>query len=79
MEYHVIGVNKREYHNHNGEYPTRYYLHTIEYPHIIQVSEDIYESVVKEFIYSFNFPILKVSEYGGEFYYKYITKRKEEK
>lgn len=79
MEYHIIGVQKKEYHN--GEYPAKYYLHVAEYPHIIQVNRRIYNDVSEKSIDSLNFPQLKVSEYQGKFYYKYETtvSEKEEK
>lgn len=71
MEYHIIGVQKKEYHN--GEFPTKYYLHVVEYPHVIQVKRRIYNDVLEKSIDSLNFPCLKVSDYNGKFYYKYET------
>lgn len=75
MEYHIIGVQKKEYHK--GEYPTKYYLHVVEYPHLIQVNRRIYNDVADKSIDSLNFPQLKVSEYQGKFYYKYETEKEE--
>lgn len=71
MEYHIIGVQKKEYHN--GEFPTKYYLHVAEYPHVIQVKRRIYNDALEKSIDSLNFPYLKVTEYNGKFYYKYET------
>lgn len=73
MEYHIIGLQRKEYHN--GDYPTKYYLHTLEYPYVIQVDSELFKNVLEKSIDSFNFPLLTVSEYEGKFYYKY--KRKE--
>lgn len=73
MEYHIIGTFKREYHT--ADYPPKYYLHTVEYPHIIQVDGEFFKTVLEKSIDSFNSPLLTVSEYEGKFYYKF--KRKE--
>lgn len=72
MEYKIIGVFKREYHN--GEYPTKFYLHTMQYPHIIQVSEQVYNGIVEKSIDNLNLPFLKITEYQGEYYFKYSGK-----
>lgn len=77
MEYHIIGVQKKEYHN--GEFPAKYYLHVVEYPHIIQVANHIYKSVLEKEIDSLNFPSLKVTEYNGKFYYKFESLKASEK
>lgn len=79
MEYHIIGVQKKEYHK--GEYPTKYYLHVAEYPHVIQVTKRIYNDALEKSIDSLNFLNLKVTDYNGKFYYKYetIESEKEEK
>lgn len=75
MEFHIIGLQKKEYHN----FPTKYYLHTIEYPHIIQVDMHIYNELLENKKDSLNFPYLKVSDYHGNFYYKYdVFEGKEE-
>lgn len=77
MEYHIIGAQKKEYNK--NEFPTKYYLHVAEYPHLIQVNRRIYNDVLEKSIDSLNFPTLKVTEYNGRFYYKYETIVSEEK
>lgn len=75
MEYHIIGNYKKEYHN--LEYPTKYYLHTVEYPHIIQVDYTFFKEVLEKSIDSISIPHLKVTDYEGRYYYKYVTNGKE--
>ena len=68
MIYNIIGLSKNEYYN--GDYPTKYYLHVVEFPHIIQITSDMYNFVSVNAIESINFPQLKVTSYNGKFYYK---------
>lgn len=75
MEYHIISLQKKEYHN----FPTKYYLHVAEYPHIIQVDIHTYNELLKNEKDSLNLPYLKVSDYHGNFYYKFDIDGKEEK
>lgn len=72
MEYQIIGTYKKEYKN--DKFPTKYYVHTVCYPHVIQVAKHIYEEVVKNKIDSLNFPVLDITQYDGQFYYKYGIK-----
>lgn len=77
MEYHIIGTRVKEYNN--GEFPTKYYLHTLEYPHVISVPYKIYKDVASKLIDSLNLPHLKVTEYNGKYYYKYEPLKGSEK
>lgn len=71
MIYNIIGLNKKEY----KDYDSKYYMYTVEYPHKIQVSKDIYISVVENKILSFNIDdYLTIVEYNGQVFYKYLGK-----
>lgn len=75
MVYHIIGLFRKEY-NH-GEYPTKYYLHTMEFPHIIQINYDFYKDIIDKSTDSVNLPMLRISDYHGKFYYKYDCGKEE--
>lgn len=72
MDFNLIGVEKKEYKD--NKYPTKYYLHVAEFPHVINVSENIYNDCVKGNLSVITFPRLEVTAYEGKYYYKYDNK-----
>lgn len=70
MDYTIIGFEKKEYKD--AIYKPKFYLHVAEYPHIINVSENIYKDCIGKSVVTF--PILTISCYEGKHYYKYTGK-----
>lgn len=71
MTYNIIAIEKKEYRG--EEYPTKYYVHTVEYPHIIQVDKNTYSAIAENDLLSFDLDCrFTVANYNNRNYYKYV-------
>lgn len=74
--FNIVALEKKEYKG--DKYPTAYYLHTQEYPHIIKIHKALYDMIKDNGMVQFDIlpSMLKVSRVDGNIYYSF---EKEEK
>ena len=74
--FNIIALEKKEYHK--GKFPTAYYVHTVEYPHIIKIHEALYDMLKDSGMAQLDIlpSMIKVSRVDGNIYY---SVEKEEK